>query len=102
MIANQILVLTELKGILQTGSPFLLRLIGSCPQSRIYMMWVGMVLVVASTIGAAFSRTVSHAGARMLTGCCSHIYTGSTSNHDSRVDVRSLQRSSLFALCQLR
>ncbi|KAH6639091.1 major facilitator superfamily domain-containing protein [Boeremia exigua] len=44
-------------GILQSLSPFLLHLIGSYPESRQYMMWVGMVLVVASSLGAAFSTT---------------------------------------------
>ncbi|KAI1335853.1 major facilitator superfamily domain-containing protein [Xylariaceae sp. FL0016] len=44
-------------GILQAGSPFLLKFIGSYPQYRFYMMWTGTVLVVASSIGAAFSTT---------------------------------------------
>jgi hypothetical protein len=47
------------KGILQSLSPFLLHLIGNYPQYRSYMMWTGMVLVVASSLGAAFSTTVS-------------------------------------------
>lgn len=45
-------------GILQSLSPFLLHLIGNYPSSRLYMMWTGMVLVVASSLGAAFSTTV--------------------------------------------
>ncbi|KAH9900478.1 major facilitator superfamily domain-containing protein [Xylariomycetidae sp. FL2044] len=44
-------------GILQAGSPFLLKFIGAYPQYRFHMMWVGTVLVVSSTVGAAFSTT---------------------------------------------
>lgn len=45
-------------GILQSLSPFLLHLIGSYPRCRVYMMWIGMVLILASSLGAAFSITV--------------------------------------------
>jgi hypothetical protein len=48
----------SLKGILQSLSPFLLPLIGNHPHFRPHMMWTGMVLVVASSLGAAFSTTV--------------------------------------------
>ncbi|KAF1932582.1 MFS general substrate transporter [Didymella exigua CBS 183.55] len=44
-------------GILQSLSPFLLHLIGKYPSCRLYMMWTGMTLVVASSLGAAFSIT---------------------------------------------
>ncbi|KAF3812112.1 hypothetical protein GCG54_00009796 [Colletotrichum gloeosporioides] len=44
-------------GLLQTLPPFLLKLIFTYPSYRIYMMWSGMVLVVASSIGAAFSTS---------------------------------------------
>ena len=66
------------------------------------MMWVGMVLVVASTIGAAFSKTVRRTTTRTLIGRYSSLYTGVTSNHDSGVDVWSFQCSSLLTLCKLR
>ncbi|KAH7381966.1 major facilitator superfamily domain-containing protein [Cadophora sp. MPI-SDFR-AT-0126] len=44
-------------GILQSLSPFTLKLITTYPNVRFYMMWAGMVLVVASTLGAAFAAT---------------------------------------------
>ncbi|KAK1715144.1 major facilitator superfamily domain-containing protein [Colletotrichum lupini] len=45
------------QGLLQTLPPFLLKIITAYPHYRRYMMWSGMVLVVASSIGAAFSTT---------------------------------------------
>ncbi|KAK1674087.1 major facilitator superfamily domain-containing protein [Colletotrichum godetiae] len=45
------------KGLLQTLPPFLLKIITAYPHYRLYMMWSGMLLVVASSIGAAFSTS---------------------------------------------
>ncbi|KAK1972399.1 MFS general substrate transporter [Colletotrichum sublineola] len=44
-------------GILQIMSPLLLRFLGRRPHQRKTMMWAGMALVAASSIGAAFSKT---------------------------------------------
>ncbi|KAI3536751.1 Mch2p [Colletotrichum abscissum] len=56
---NQLVASTGLLvvGLLQTLPPFLLKIITAYPHYRRYMMWSGMVLVVASSIGAAFSTT---------------------------------------------
>ncbi|WQF85929.1 Putative major facilitator superfamily, MFS transporter superfamily [Colletotrichum destructivum] len=56
---NQLVASTGLLvvGLLQTLPPFLLRIIGTDPRYRFYMMWSGMVLVVASSLGAAFSTS---------------------------------------------
>ncbi|KAL0931402.1 Mch2p [Colletotrichum truncatum] len=56
---NQLVASTGLLvvGLLQTLPPFLLKIIGTSSQYRLYMMWSGMVLVVASSIGAAFSTS---------------------------------------------
>lgn len=56
---NQLVASTGLLvvGLLQTLPPFLLKLIGTNPRYRFYMMWSGMVLVVASSLGAAFSTS---------------------------------------------
>ncbi|KAK7438828.1 Mch2p [Colletotrichum acutatum] len=56
---NQLVASTGLLvvGLLQTLPPFLLKIITAYPHYRGYMMWSGMVLVVASSIGAAFSTT---------------------------------------------
>ncbi|EQB48170.1 Mch2p [Colletotrichum gloeosporioides Cg-14] len=58
-VGNQLVASTGLLvvGLLQTLPPFLLKLICTYPSYRIYMMWSGMVLVVASSIGAAFSTS---------------------------------------------
>ncbi|KAK1622018.1 major facilitator superfamily domain-containing protein [Colletotrichum phormii] len=54
---NQLVASTGLLvvGLLQTLPPFLLKIITAYPHYRVYMMWSGMLLVVASSIGAAFS-----------------------------------------------
>ncbi|OBR02640.1 Mch2p [Colletotrichum higginsianum IMI 349063] len=56
---NQLVASTGLLvvGLLQTLPPFLLRIIGTDPRYRFYMMWSGMILVVASSLGAAFSTS---------------------------------------------
>uniref|UniRef100_L2FQM0 MFS monocarboxylate n=1 Tax=Colletotrichum fructicola (strain Nara gc5) TaxID=1213859 RepID=L2FQM0_COLFN len=46
------------QGLLQTLPPFTIKIISSNPHYKIHMMWSGMVLVVASSIGAAFSTSV--------------------------------------------
>ncbi|KAH9235774.1 hypothetical protein K456DRAFT_1890300 [Colletotrichum gloeosporioides 23] len=54
---NQLVASTGLLvvGLLQTLPPFLLKIISSNPHYKFHMMWSGMVLVVASSVGAAFS-----------------------------------------------
>lgn len=47
------------QGLLQTLPPFLLKIISTYPHYKFYMMWSGMFLVVASSIGAAFSTSAS-------------------------------------------
>ncbi|KAK2057369.1 MFS general substrate transporter [Colletotrichum caudatum] len=56
---NQLVASTGLLvvGLLQTLPPFLLKIIGANPQYRFFMMWTGMVLVAASSLGAAFSTS---------------------------------------------
>ncbi|KXH39810.1 Mch2p [Colletotrichum salicis] len=56
---NQLVASTGLLvvGLLQTLPPFLLKIITAYPHYRLYMMWSGMLLVVASSIGAAFSTS---------------------------------------------
>jgi hypothetical protein len=89
------------QGILQGLSPFLLHFIGTYPQYRMHMMWVGMVLVVASSLGAAFSTTVG-----TMQATASHSQTdarkGRAGHHDTRPHVRYFQRDPLRALHQLR
>jgi len=48
-----------MQGILQAMSPFVLRYLSGRPTHRKPLMWSGMLLVVASSVGAAFSGTVS-------------------------------------------
>lgn len=47
------------QGILQVMSPFLLHYLSSRPHQRKPMMWTGMIILVAASLGAAFSQTVS-------------------------------------------
>ncbi|KAE9575430.1 hypothetical protein CGMCC3_g8662 [Colletotrichum fructicola] len=56
---NQLVASTGLLlvGLLQTLPPFTIKIISSNPHYKIHMMWSGMVLVVASSIGAAFSTS---------------------------------------------
>ncbi|OHE96900.1 Mch2p [Colletotrichum orchidophilum] len=56
---NQLVASTGLLvvGLLQTLPPFLLKIISAYPHYRLYMMWSGMLLVVSSSIGAAFSTS---------------------------------------------
>ncbi|KZL87434.1 mfs monocarboxylate [Colletotrichum incanum] len=56
---NQLVASTGLLvvGLLQTLPPFLLKIVGTNPRYRFYMMWSGMVLVAASSLGAAFSTS---------------------------------------------
>ncbi|KAK2038698.1 MFS general substrate transporter [Colletotrichum somersetense] len=56
---NQLVASTGLLvvGLLQTLPPFLIKVIGAKPQYRFPMMWTGMVLVAASSLGAAFSTS---------------------------------------------
>ncbi|KZL77661.1 MFS monocarboxylate transporter [Colletotrichum tofieldiae] len=56
---NQLVASTGLLvvGLLQTLPPFLLKIISTNPRYRYYMMWSGMVLVAASSLGAAFSTS---------------------------------------------
>ncbi|KAF5493745.1 Monocarboxylate transporter 4 [Colletotrichum fructicola] len=56
---NQLVASTGLLvvGLLQTLPPFIIKIISSNPHYKIHMMWSGMVLVVASSIGAAFSTS---------------------------------------------
>ncbi|KAK8863402.1 MFS general substrate transporter [Apiospora arundinis] len=57
LAGNQLVVSTGVIqiGILQISPPFLLRYLGARPAHRKLMMWLGMVIIVVATIGAAFS-----------------------------------------------
>jgi hypothetical protein len=86
------------KGILQSMSPFLLHFIGNYPHYRLYMMWTGMVLVVASSLGAAFSTTVSYP---FLDGFDSILtfHEALAGDHDTRSHVWLIEQPSICTLC---
>ncbi|KAH6646771.1 major facilitator superfamily domain-containing protein [Truncatella angustata] len=59
LAGNQLVVSTGVIqiGILQISPPFLLRYLSAKPAYRKGMMWLGMIMVVSASIGAAFSTT---------------------------------------------